>query len=328
MSDLIINNHLIDAPIVTILKEVRRQTGNKYLREILPKGENVQITCPHHSGGNESEPSCGVYCGNDPDVEYGTVNCFTCGFKGPLFLLVSECFGKDTEWAKQWLVDNFSTTLIEKITGLPPIELNSSKKVETLDESYLDTLQSFHPYMTKRKLNLKVCEKFKVKYEPQSQCLVFPVWDEFNNLVMLTRRSVLNKRFIIDEGKEKPIYLYNFIKYNNIEEVTICESQINALTLWGYGIPAIATFGCSVTDKQFNILNRSSIKHYFIAYDGDDAGIKGTKKLIRNLRNDVFVDVILLPRGKDINDLTEEEFNSLPIVEGKEWLLNQKRRIV
>ena len=101
------------------------------------------------------------------------------------------------------------------------------------------------------------------------------------------------------------------------------ESQINALTLWGWGIPAVATFGCNVTSKQLNILNHSELHHVYIAYDGDEAGRKGTKKLIDKLSSYINVDVIKLPPGSDVNDLTEEEFSALDIVNSDVWLAQE-----
>ena len=85
--------------------------------------------------------------------------------------------------------------------------------------------------MDTRKLSKAVCDKFKVKYDALSESLVFRVWDTNGKLWMLTRRSVKNKTFIIDKEKEKPVYLMNFILERNLDEVTVCESQINALTL-------------------------------------------------------------------------------------------------
>ena len=46
-------------------------------------------------------------------------------------------------------------------------------------------------------------------------------------------------------------------------------------------------------------------------FDGDFAGRKGAERFIKNIRSDVFVTDLLLPKGKDINDLTKEEFISL-----------------
>ena len=115
----------------------------------------------------------------------------------------------------------------------------------------------------------------------------------------------------IEKDIEKPIYLLNEIIKNNIQEVCVCESQINALTCWEYGVPAIATFGCNITSKQFEILNKSGIFVYNLLFDGDDAGDKGIARFIKNIRKDVIVNVVPMPRGKDVNDLEKEEFLDL-----------------
>ena len=41
------------------------------------------------------------------------------------------------------------------------------------------------------------------------------------------------------------------------------------------------------------------------------AGEHGIKRFIKNIRNDVFVDIIQIPTGKDVNDLSKEEFLNL-----------------
>ena len=46
-------------------------------------------------------------------------------------------------------------------------------------------------------------------------------------------------------------------------------------------------------------------------FDGDSAGDSGAKRFIKNIRKDVFVDVVKLPRGKDVNDLSKEQFLDL-----------------
>ena len=46
-------------------------------------------------------------------------------------------------------------------------------------------------------------------------------------------------------------------------------------------------------------------------FDGDEAGDKGIEKFIKNIRKDVIINIIKLPRGKDVNDLTKDEFNVL-----------------
>lgn len=322
MSDLIIRNHLIDAPIEEILELAKSQLTNGKLERIEPNNDWVKVTCPNpeHKGGHESRPSCGVYCGDSPDREYGTMHCFTCGENGSLAHFIGLCFDEDDEFGEDWLVDNFGYLTDTSSIVMSDIELPSEKKkVEAMDESFLDGLLDWHPYLEKRHLTKEVCGKFKVKYDPNEECVVFPVWDEDGNLYTVTKRSVNSKRFVLESDKEKPLYLFNFIKKFDIPEVTIVESQINCLTLWKYGMPSIALFGTG-TRHQYDILNRSSIRHYYLAFDGDEAGDKGIRRFLKAIRKDVFVDIIMIPRGKDVNDLTEEEYDSLEIIGSDEWL--------
>ena len=312
----IVKNRRITTPIDIILKQIKKELTNGKLSYIDSKSSGwIRVTCPFHSNGLERNPSAGIYNGDDPKLEKGFFHCFTCSSCGPLYHFVGECFDRDDNFGKQWLIDRFGGERVEgQNTHLSYISLNKKESNSFLNESLLDTFQSWHPYMSKRKLTQEVCNRFKIKYDPESECIIFPVWDEDNNLVMLTKRSINSKMFYIDKDKEKPIYLLNFIKQENIKEVCICESQINALTLWSWNMPAIATFGCNITKHQFNILNKSGIEHYYLCFDGDEAGKKGIEKFLNYIRKDVLVDIIYLPKGKDVNDLTEEEFGKLKIL--------------
>ena len=62
MSQLIINNKLINAPIPTILETIRKETGYRYFRDVRPRGnDNYSCTCPFHKDGQEMNPSCQVF---------------------------------------------------------------------------------------------------------------------------------------------------------------------------------------------------------------------------------------------------------------------------
>lgn len=308
-----INNKAIVAPIEDIIAALKKELRNNKLKHIKQKGDNIIVSCPSHKNGLENNPSCSIYRGDSPDIEYGTVHCFTCGFSGPLWHFVGECFDEDDEFGKEWLCERFGDTFIQEELMLPLIDLSNKKPTQKyLDESILNCFQNYHPYMTQRKLSNYVIDKFKIKYDTSAKCIVFPVWDSNDNLVMLTRRSVNNKMFIIDKDIEKPVYLLNYIINENIKTVYVCESQINALTLWSYGYPAIALFGTG-SKYQYELLNKSSIRNYYLCFDGDEAGDKGIQRFIKNIRSDVFVNIVKVPRGKDINDLSLEEFKNLDI---------------
>lgn len=328
--ELRVRNAVIKTPIIDIINTLKMECekrGKYFFKEIHPKHDYISVTCPYHKGGNENKASASFYSNyKNNKIRPATFNCFVCGESHTIEQVVAYCLDISKEAAENWLLKSFESDIIEESMNLPLISLN---KLDTfkptnnmyLDESILNDFQSWHPYMAQRKLIPSVCEKFKVKYDSKTNCIVFPVYDENNNLVMLTKRSIDSKNFYIDKDKEKPIYLMNYIKDNNIKEVTVTESQINTLTLWSWGYPAVATFGCNITPYQFSILNKSGVEHFYIAFDGDEAGNKGTKKFIQSMRKDIFIDVIELPKNKDINDLTEEEFSNLKIVDFSSWLL-------
>ena len=58
-------------------------------------------------------------------------------------------------------------------------------------------------------------------------------------------------------------------------------------------------------------MKKSGIRNYILCLDGDEAGHKGTERFKANMNNDVFISVKHIPDGKDVNDLTKEEFDKV-----------------
>ena len=312
--ELRIDNKIIDTNLELILKTLRDEISGSRLKHIKSKGDNVLITCPYHKNGQENHPSCQVYSRIDnKKVEFGTVHCFSCGKTTSLIELVAECFGETEDFAKEWLVQRFGNTFIHYEDYLEPIVLGNKNTTQYLSEDILQKYNFYHPYMYERKLTKEVIDKFKVGYDAERNAITFPVWDEHNNLVMVTARCVDSKMFYLDEEVDKPIYLYNYIKEENITTVYVTESQINALTLWSWGYPAIALFGTGST-KQYEILKKSGIRSYILCFDGDEAGDKGRDRFIRHMKKDVFISTKQIPRKKDVNNLTKLEFDQLNVV--------------
>jgi hypothetical protein len=309
--ELIVDGKVIDTPIMTILTTLKSEIHNGLLKDIdRETQDNIPVTCPIHKNGREHKPSCSVYCRKDNDrVEYGKVHCFTCGYTADLPTFVGDCFGADTEFGKKWLLLRFGTNSGNITDYLEPIILEPPEK-EYLDESILNKYMYYHPYMWKRGLSKEVVDKFGVGFDKDHNAITFPVWDEQNRLVMITSRSVYTKYFHIQANKDKPVYLLNFINRDNIDRVYVCESQINALTLWSWGYPSVALFGTG-SHYQYDILNKCGIRNYILCFDGDSAGDKGRDRFLRNIRKDVLVSYKKIPMGKDVNDLTKEQFEKL-----------------
>lgn len=327
MPYLTIDNKVISKPLWDIITDIKNEINNGKLRIIKRQGsKNIRVCCPHHNEGKEINPDCDIYIGEtiydskgNIKVAYGTTKCFACGFKSDFVGFVAECFEISYEEAKSWLLDNYSDGVIEYIPYLSPIidikkigETTSALDLELAGGPFIEykSYPSYCPYMEKRKITKEVAHEFEVKYNPSTDRLVFPVRDEYGKLVMFTQRSCKNKTFIIDAEQLKPVYLLYYIEQKNIKEVFVCESQINALTLWGHGLPSIALFGTGAK-HQYDILNKSNIRVYNLCFDGDPAGDKGIREFLKNIRKDVMVNILRLPRGKDINDLEYNEVEHL-----------------
>ena len=315
MEELIIDNYSIKIPLISIVKDIKLQIHNGNLKDIREQGENIRVTCPHHNHGLEKSPDCDIYIGDtiylpngNIKVAYGTVKCFACDFKGPFHHFVAECFDKSDEWAKEWLKTNYGEPIGENDFEIIDID-NKKSNIKYIDEGILNTYQSYHPYMDKRKLSPEIIKMFSIKYDPKSQSIVFPVWDTKNRLVMLTSRNVNTKFFHIPPKVEKPIYLLNYIRANNISEVMITEGQIDALTAFGYGMPCVATMG-AISESQISSLNNSGIRILYTMFDNDDAGKKFANMIAQKISQDIFVInvPILFKNKKDINDLSKDEF--------------------
>lgn len=310
---------------VQVLQELRRQvyekTGKEILRKIKPSGNNIMICCPSHHDGQERNPSCGistVRVGNKPP---GTVHCFACGYVDSLEGMVGKCFGMDTNYGIKWLLDNFiSDENYKRQLDIPSFDRSSTLiKQQYITEEELSKYRFYHPYMYQRKLTNEIIEKFDVGYQKDFvfqenwrpvEVLTFPVRDKNGNCLFVSRRSIYGKTFFLPKDlQQKPVYgIYELP--SNCEEVIICESVINALTCWVYGKPALALFGTG-SNFQYSVLNNLSARKFILALDADSAGEKGTAKLKYYLK-DKLLSKYVIPTGKDINDLSYEQFMNLP----------------
>ena len=308
---MIIDNYVITEPIYNILLKVRSELRNGKLRFIEQKGDQIKVTCPVHKGGGESHASCVIYGVNDDRPNWF---CFACEEHGDFVSFVAKCFDSDYRYAKDWLLENYGDVfLVNSRLELEDIDLSKeTDDKKYLDESFLANLQNYHPYMTKRGLSDEIIEKFELKYDPLDQTIVFPIRDQKGNLVSFTKRSVNTKKFYIPKDfKKENIYLLYNILSEGITDIGVCEGQFSALTAWQYGVPSVALMGAGTTEAQMGVLNSIPVKRFRLLYDGDSAGRKGAERFKKLVRKDIFVDDIILPDGKDVNDLTKEEFDRL-----------------
>lgn len=329
-----------DQPILAdemdVLVELRSQlalNGLDRLRDMRRLPSSIQVTCPFHKGGQESKPSCGISTVDikkgDRIIKAGSVHCFTCGYISTLEEMISRLFGREDfgAFGSQWLRKNFLTVEYE---NRPDITLDMSRhskkesqKQEYVSEEELDTYRYTHPYMYKRKLTDEIIDLFDVGYDANFEletkngvnkikCITFPIRDITGGTLFVARRSVEGKFFHYPNGVLKPIYgVYELSKLDKFpEEIIICESIFNCLTCWVYGKYAVALNGTG-SASQYEQLLKMPNRKFVLGLDPDKAGNSGRRKLHEHLGKTKVITDLIIPQGKDINDLTLEEFKNL-----------------
>lgn len=309
-----INDNYYELNLIDIIKELKLQlesNGIFLFNQIKDINDNILVSCPFHKDGQEKKASCGIRKSD------GFLHCFSCGETATLEQLISRCFGHDDlgQFGINWLKKNFLGDMLESRNF--PIDLgrHQNNQINTfITSAELDTYRYYHPYMFKRKMTEDIIEKFDIGYDKNTNCLTFPVRDIDGNCLFVARRNVDFKYFNYPKSVQKPIYgIYELKKYaanydTNLE-VIVCESMINAITCWVYGKYAVALNGTG-TPYQYNMLKNLPCRKLILALDPDKAGRTGMIKLYNSLKNYKLITFLKgIPEGKDINDLTKDEFD-------------------
>lgn len=308
-------------------------------------GNYQQVYCPIHSGGQERRPSCGILLHdeyrNGSLYPAGFCHCFACGYAQPLQVMLQDILKSKsiTTSALDWLKQNVPGFEVDDIVdSLLPDDLTHALDAkyavnyiqsltqpaapQYVSEEELAKYRYTVPYMYDRGLTDELISQFDIgvdmTYLPEGKkqpvpCITFPVRDIQGHTLFIVRRSIKNKFFYIPSNVTKPVYGIDQIP-SNCRTLLIVESCFNALTAWKYGQPAVALLGTG-NSYQINQLRHLGISSYILGFDPDEAGRRATNKLKHALKDVAIVWAYEgIPEGKDINDLSEEEFKSLKLV--------------
>jgi DNA primase len=310
-----INETWINADLSDIITELRSQLAAKgipLLQSTRDLPQDIMVSCPYHKEGQEKRPSSGMRKSD------GQFHCFACQTTRPLQCVISHCFGKVDDitgsFGWQWLLKNFAVVSVEERKGL---ELDISRtpkkhKQEFVTEQELDKYRYYHPYIIGRGISHEVIDLFDVGYDSHSNSITFPVRDIQGRCLFVARRSTQYKFFNFPKGVEKTLYgIYELSLLKKYpDEVIVCEGYIDALTCWSRGKYAVALGGLG-NAHQFKQLRELESRKLILGTDNDEAGQRARDRIRRNVTNKLITEYRLPNGRKDINDLTQEEFENL-----------------
>ena len=164
----------------------------------------------------------------------------------------------------------------------------------------------------------KLKNVFPIGYDSNSSSAIFYVRDLKGNYVGSKARSVQGKRFANSTGAKKSTYLYGAYEllqsaWQPHDPVWICESEIDALTVWSRGGYAVAIGGSHISRIQLNILIQLGVRRVIDGLDKDEAGREGWKNFCTYVRGISTYNTKYPVNKKDINDLTDKEFFAIKI---------------
>lgn len=147
-------------------------------------------------------------------------------------------------------------------------------------------------------------------HEHLSGSVVIPIFDEQGKVVQLYGRKLLHN---LRKGTPDHLYLNKPLKgvWNregvlHQREWLLCESLIDALTLWSAGLRNVTcTYGINGWGEAHSkLLEEVSPQHLIICFDNDEAGNKAARALSEQLQNHIpTISRAKLPQGSDINDV-------------------------
>lgn len=246
--------------------------------------------------------------------------------KGNFVKLLSFLRNESYEETEDYLLSLYSPQLadIENLE-LPNIDdWNEPASNDTIfDRSVLKPFEFFHPYLERRGIPFNVQLAFDCGYDPETKSVVLVWHDIHGNIVSWKHRNVHNKLFWYVKGGQpirNHLYGIHWVVKRRFKRVWIVESEIDALTLWSQGIPAVAIGTSFLSKAKRDLILKVGIEELVIATDNDENGWKARNSIVQALSGMVDleeVDWTNVP-FKDINE-ARDHIKKLPINKPFSW---------
>lgn len=294
--------NLLSLDVMALFHELRATTG--LFRIWKESGDDISTQCPFHGGGAERNPSFGI-CINKHNPNYGKYHCFACGVSGTIISLINRLNNREPD--DTYGVDVAQTVgTVEVVDERARIQLLPRKerpKLDFVSDAELAYYRQNHSeYLSCRGIRSEIQDAFDCGYDPSLKSVTFPVRVVSGETAFIVRRAVNLKWYHYPAGVKKPLYgVYELKQIIGMpKQVVVVESIINALTLWGMQIPAVALLGTG-SREQIAYMNTLPVRNWILALDGDSAGWAAADKLKHRLR--AHTTLMPIPAGYDVNDL-------------------------
>ena len=235
--------------------------------------------CPMHearTGRPDAHPSWSI---NRSTYRH---QCFSCGYRGTLTGLLVDLTGAAPADLEETIKEESFLRTMEGLRERPQDILDPVLPLLTdwaLEHILIDVPEKLLMF---RRLRRAAVDAFQVRWDRAQRQWVMPIRDPFGELLGAQYRqpgSVLT----LPPGLAKSTTLFGYRQMREYDHVVLVESPLDAVRLFGLGIPALSSLGAWVSWAQVTLMARC-FATVILALDDDEAGHEGTEQCTAMLR--------------------------------------------
>lgn len=244
------------------------------------EGNEVRAWCPAHVDRTGKEDKRASFYFNQVRL---VGHCFSCDWKAPtLDVLVEYMTGSPADGdvvieAKKHAL----TAAVTKIAAARKIELADSPRY--MEWALSHQFKSVPAVLLEmRKITRAAADRFQVRWDPTNKCQVLPIRTPFGTLIGWQQRqrgSVYN----YPKEVQKSGTLFGLREVES-DKVALVESPLDVVRMWQAGVPAVASYGAEVSNRQIELCARN-FGVVVLALDNDVPGNKAASRVRRALGN-------------------------------------------
>ena len=266
---------------------------------------DFMVFCPYHN--NYRTPSAEI------NKVSGIFFCFSCQETATLVDLVmhlsQRTYFESIRFIKSKEKEtNIETFINKQLVQEPEYTEYDIETVKILNSQALDSDRAIE-YFKKRLITKDSVIKFNLGYSEKQDMVTVPVHAPDGMCVGFVGRSIEGKEFKNTPRLPKSKTLFNLHRVKTANYVYVVESSFDAIRLDQVNIPAVATLGANVSNKQIELLQKY-FNSIFVIADNDEAGGNMKDRIIERLGSSVSV-IQLEKQYKDIGDMSDENIKML-----------------
>lgn len=311
-------------------------------------GDEVRAYCPDHrfyTGKEQSHPDWTV------NVKTGQTFCFTEGRGSNLVRTVSRVFGSKLEDAAKFMLGESSDYDFGSIGISAVLQAASRLRLEQKERPAVMGLDLIAKEMENRSMSDRAYQFFVHPPGKKYPTNIFPetvdryqiferTWGFYSDRVIIPfvmqgyvagfcALDVLGKQEWLErslsrteDDYRKVRFPMNFVSGNYLfgyddcqvgsDFLIVSEGPREVMKLWQEGFTnSVAILGSYMSDKQMELISSLAPKEIVLMFDGDDAGVKTTRRISEKLSPIFNVRSCEVPRGMDPKNLAREDFEKL-----------------